>query len=191
MNETNLSAVEETVGTFRNISLIFNDFLLALFIFAAGFFIGRFIGKLVQKILKEIELDKFAKRVTKRNIPLQDGISFIVSAAIYLISIILALQQMGLAEPIFKWIAIALIILILISAGLSVKDAVPNMISGARLLGSRTIRSGDHIKIDDHTEGDVIKVEIMETVLKTDKGDLIYIPNSIITKSKVEVRKKI
>ncbi|MCX6711072.1 MAG: mechanosensitive ion channel family protein [Candidatus Woesearchaeota archaeon] len=191
MNESNLSAVAETVGTLKNISLIFNNFLLALFILAGGFFIGRFIGKLVQKILGGIELDGLAKKVFKRNIPLQDSISFVISGAIYLLSIILALKEIGIAAPVFRWLAAAFIVLILISAALYVKDAVPSIISGLKIIGSRQIRAGDHIKIDEHTEGDVIKVDLTELRLKTEKGDLIYVPNSIISKSKVEIRKKL
>jgi small-conductance mechanosensitive channel len=191
--QSNLSAVAKTVKEMvaaNGISEIFNKFVLALFILAGGFFIGRFIGKLFSKLMKDIELDAFAKKITKKNIPLKDVISFLISGVVYLASIILSLRQMGIAEHLFKWLAIVFIVMILISAALSIRDSIPNIVSGFRIIGRKQMRAGDHIKVD-NIEGDIIKIDLSEIRLKTEKGDIVYIPNSIIAKSKVEVRKKL
>jgi len=187
---SNLSAVAETVGTVKGVSVIFNNFVIALFILVVGFFLGKFLGKLVSKVLKEITFDKLVKKLTKRNIPAEQVISFFVSSLIYLVALVLAFKQLGIAEKIFEWIGLGLIILVLVSFALSVRDLIPNFIAGVSIITRKKIKVGDHIKVDG-VDGDVVKIELLETRVKTAKGDLIYIPNSTITKSKIEIRKKV
>ncbi|MCX6709699.1 MAG: hypothetical protein NTV63_01950, partial [Candidatus Woesearchaeota archaeon] len=128
----NLSAVAETVGSVKGagISVLFNNFIIAAFIIAFGFFIGNFLGKLLSKILRELEFDKLVKKVIKKNIPAEQIISYLLSFLLYIIAIVLALKRLGIAENIFKWIAIVVIALILISFALSIKDLIPNLVAG-------------------------------------------------------------
>lgn len=188
----NLSAVAETVGSVRGagISVLFNNFIIAAFIIAFGFFIGNFLGKLLSKILRELEFDKLVKKVTKRNVPGEQIISYLLSFVLYIIAIVLALKRLGIAENIFKWIAIVVIALILISFALSIRDLIPNLVAGIRIITRKQIRPGDHLKAD-NIEGDVIKTDLLEVRLKNEKGDLIYIPTATIAKSKLEIRKKL
>jgi len=191
MNETNASAIAETVGTLSKVSVAFNEFLIAAFIMLVGFFIGSFAGKVVRKALSLLNLDQFIRRVFKANVPLESFFGFITSSAIYLIAIILALNQIGIASFVFRIISAVLVLLMLISIGLYIRDILPNFLAGINIISTRKIKVGDWVRIDDKTEGDVVRVDLTEICLKTSDGELVYVPPSLIQKSKVEVRKKV
>ncbi|MEM3690713.1 MAG: mechanosensitive ion channel, partial [Candidatus Micrarchaeia archaeon] len=123
--------------------------------------------------------------------PLESFIAFLITSAAYVISIIIALNQLGIAAAVFKVISAVIVFLLLVSMGLYIKDILPNFFAGINIISTRKIRVGDHLKIDDRTEGDVVRVDITEICLKGAEGELIYVPPALIQKSKVEIRKKI
>ena len=43
------------------------------------------------------------------------------------------------------------------------------------------IKEGDYIKIDEK-EGEVINTNLIEVIIKTKEGEIVYVPNSILTK---------
>jgi small conductance mechanosensitive channel len=83
----------------------------------------------------------------------------------------------------------AILIIIIISILLSIKDFMPNMFSGLFIHRKRFINVGDVIKVE-NTEGKVVHINLVETKIETNKGDIIYFPNSLLTKNKVIKLKK-
>jgi small-conductance mechanosensitive channel len=71
---------------------------------------------------------------------------------------------------------------------LSIKDFMPNLVSGLILHQKRNIRPGEKIIVN-NIEGEVINVTIIETKLRTKNGEIVYIPNSILMNN-VVVKKK-
>lgn len=68
-------------------------------------------------------------------------------------------------------------------AALGVQDLLKDYVSGYYLLLERHIRVGDRISLDANT-GTVTEVRLRVTLLKSDAGDLIIVPNSeLFTKS--------
>lgn len=68
-------------------------------------------------------------------------------------------------------------------AALGVQDLLKDYVSGYYVLLERHIRVGDRISLDVHT-GTVTDVRLRVTLLKSDDGDLIIVPNSeLFTKS--------
>jgi len=108
---------------------------------------------------------------------------------IYFIAIIIALNQIGLTTTILYMISAAVLIIIVISIALGVKDFIPNILAGIHLHRKDIIKEGDKIKVKG-TEGKVISVELTETKLKTKKGDIIIIPNSMLVKEEIIKLKK-
>ena len=73
---------------------------------------------------------------------------------------------------------------------LSIKDFMPNMFAGFFIHQKRFIKEGDIIKVD-NIKGKIVHVNLVETTIETKQGDIIYIPNSLLTKKTiVKVKKK-
>jgi small conductance mechanosensitive channel len=69
------------------------------------------------------------------------------------------------------------LLLATIIAALGVQDLLKDYVSGYYVLLEKHVRVGDHITIDAHT-GVIVEVKLRVTMLKSDEGHLIVIPNS-------------
>jgi small-conductance mechanosensitive channel len=152
-----------------------------------GFIIGRIVGKLAYRVLHEIELNSVLTKAGAK-FGLEKAISNFAAYFIYFITIIWALNTIGITAPILNMISAALLILIIISIILAIKDSVPNMIAGLVIYRKGIIKEGNKIKID-NISGIVKKISLVETDIESDTGDVIHMPNSIITKKEIIVRK--
>jgi len=175
------------ISDFLNTTL--SRFVVAFVILLIGLIAGKLLGKLIHKILKEIELDKTIKSAVNVKLPLTEIISSIVTYLIYFIAIVMALDNLGVATQVLNIISIGVIVILILFIFLGMKDFIPNAISGMFLHKKKFINKGDNIKIDD-VEGKVIYINLVETRIKTESGDIIYIPNSQMTSKKVIKKKK-
>ncbi len=152
----------------------------AIAILLLGLVFGRFLSKLTQKILSEIELDRVL-RESNIKIPLEQILSNLIKYIIYVGALIMALNQAGLTTPIFNIILTIIFILIIASVILSVKDFIPNLIAGIRVSRKYNIKEGNKIKVL-NIEGTIIETDLVETKIRTKNNDIIFIPNSVLTK---------
>ena len=67
---------------------------------------------------------------------------------------------------------------------LAVKDFIPNLVAGFYVRQKEKIKPNDTINVN-NTEGKVMAVDLTETKIKTKDNDTIFIPNSILVKSKI------
>jgi len=162
---------------------------VAIIILLLGFIIGRIIGKLTQKVLLEIELNRLIKKATGMKIALEEITAKFITYFIYFIFIIWALNELGLTTTILTMISGAALIVIILSILLAIKDFIPNAFAGFVIHRRRKIKPGDKIKTDG-LQGKITRISLVETEIKTRKGDTIYIPNSILTKKEIIVHKK-
>ena len=167
---------------------LFTKFIVAVVILLIGFVIARIVGKLTSKLLHEIELNNILKKAGVK-FELEDLLSHAATYFIYFITVIWALNALGLTTTILNMISAAFLVLIIISILLAVKDFVPNMISGFFIYSKNIIKPGDKIKID-NMSGTVEKISLVETEIKTSSGDMIHIPNSTLTKKEIIIKKK-
>jgi len=176
--------------TYLNVmfSQLFTKFIVAVVILLIGFIIARIVGKLASRFLQEIELNKILKKAGVK-FELEDMLSHLATYFIYFMTIIWALNALGLTTTILNMISAAFLVLIIISILLAVKDFVPNIISGFFIYQKNLIKKGDKVKID-NLEGKVNKISLIETEIKTNKGDIIHIPNSTLTKKELIVKKR-
>ena len=164
-------------------------FVVAVIIILIGFIIARIVGRLLQKILKEIELNNIIKKATHIKINLEEGLSLFATYFIYFITIIMALSQLGLTTTVLNMLSAAVIIIIIISIFLGIKDFVPNLIAGIFIHRKGFVNEGDKIKVKD-IKGKIIYLNLLETRVKTRNGDVIYLPNTFLTKNEVVKLKK-
>ena len=69
------------------------------------------------------------------------------------------------------------LVLATVVAALGVQDLLRDYVSGYYLLWERHIRVGEHISFDTHT-GTIVEVRLRVTLLRSDEGDVIVVPNS-------------
>ena len=170
-------------------SSFYSRFVLAIITLFIGIIIGRFVGKLLNKILHELDIDRIIKKTTKIRFSVEEMISNFFSYFIYFATIIMALNQLGITTTVLEIISITIFVIIILSILLGVRDFIPNIISGIFIHQKRFLKEGDKVRIGE-VEGEIIKVSLIETRIRTKSDDIIYMPNSILTKREVVKLKK-
>lgn len=183
VNET-VNATDSSITGFVEDILrgVLSKYIVAILILLVGFILGKLLGKLVQKLLNIIELDALLRRATGVKLGLEEIMGHFISYFIYFISIVMALDYLGLKTWILNFISFAIIALIVLSIVLGVKDFIPNVFAGLFLHRRRHIKEGETIEFDG-TRGKVVHVNLVETRIETKGGDIIYIPNSFFVKT--------
>jgi len=186
----NASVVGESIGILpKLLSGIFTKLVVAVIIVLIGLISGKLLGKLVHKALHEVELNKIIKKAAGIKVSAEEIISTFITYFIYFIFIVMALNQFGITTVVLHMISGAILTIIIISILLSIKDFMPNMFAGFFIQQKGFIKEGDTINVD-NTEGKVVHINLIETKIETKKGDIIYIPNSLLTKKTVVKLKK-
>ncbi|MBI4154563.1 mechanosensitive ion channel [Candidatus Woesearchaeota archaeon] len=162
-------------------------FGVVIVIILAGILIGRIIGRAIKRLTKEIELDKIIKDLLNVSLPLENLASKIVSWIIYFIAVLFALDQIGLGSTTLDIVLMFILVVITIILILSLKDFIPNIIAGFIIYSKGNIRKGIRLKVN-NIRGTVISVSLLETKIKAGK-EIIFIPNSILLKNRVIIRK--
>lgn len=170
-------------------SSFYTKFILAVITLFIGVIIGRFVGKLLQRLLHELEIDNIIRKTTKIKVSVEEIISKFFSYFIYLVTIVMALNQLGLTTKVLELISIAIFIIIVLSILLGIREFIPNIISGIFIHQKRFLREGDKVKIGE-VEGKIVKISLTETWIRTKRDDMIYMPNSLLTKKEVIKLKK-
>lgn len=186
MNEYILTALDFVKEVFSG---FVNKVLLAVIILLLGFIIGKTLSKLIARLLAEINLNKVLTDISGIKFHIEEVISHFVLYFIYFISVITALKQLGIATEILNILSGAVIVLIGIFIILSVKDFIPNIISGIVIYQKNIISKGDEIEFK-NVSGKVVEITLLDTKLETKKGDLIIIPNVNLTKNELIKKKK-
>ena len=181
-----------STGLFLEVSdvvrIALSRFTIALVILLLGIVTGKLIGKLLHKVLTELQLDDTIQDAVNVRLPLTEIISSIITYLIYFVAVVMALDNLGVATEVLNIISIGVIVILILFIFLGIKDFIPNALSGMFLHRKKFIRKGDRIRIDD-VEGRIIYINLVETRVKTDSGDIIYIPNSQMTSRKI-IKKK-
>jgi len=164
------------------------NLIIALIIILVGFIIGKLVARLIEKILHELELDNILSTAGFR-MPIEHGIATFMAYLIYFIAIVMALNQVGLTTVALYIIVGGAVLLVIIATALGIKDFIPNLIAGFFIYRKNLFKVGQRLAVG-KLEGKVKKISIVETELETKKGDMIYVPNSLLIKSAIVVKKK-
>jgi small-conductance mechanosensitive channel len=167
---------------------LMNHVIIAAVILLVGFLAGRIIGNLVMQLLHEIGLDVLTKR-TGIGVSFEKLLGIIITYGIYFLALVMALNVLGLDSFVLNVLAYAIIATLLVSVLLSVKDFLPNIFAGFFIHRKGMIREGDKVHVDGMA-AKVVKTDVMEVKLQTDKGDTIFVPNSLFVKRKLIRRRR-
>jgi len=184
--------VNGSIGVFNGVSESVNPLLsrivIAVLILLVGLIIGKLIGMLIKRGLNEVRLDKYIQSAGLR-ISLEKFLGSIASYIIYLVAIIMSLDQLGLTTAILTIIATIIVLIIAISFLLAVKDFFPNLFAGIRIRARKLFAEGDNIQIRE-VKGRILSMGLLETKIKTAFNEEVIIPNSIFNKRQIIVKKK-
>jgi MscS family membrane protein len=72
-----------------------------------------------------------------------------------------------------------------LAIGLAAQPTLSNMIAGFTLLIDRPFRPGDRIKLSSQESGDVIQIGMRSTQIRTLDGNMLVVPNSELSNSRV------
>lgn len=99
----------------------------------------------------------------------------LISITVYLIAFIGVLSYMGVNSTGLLTLASAFTVAI----GLALQDVMRNLISGLFMLAERPFSVGDRVMIRTHV-GTVQGIDIRTTMLRTDDGALLLVPNQLM-----------
>ena len=79
--------------------------------------------------------------------------------------------------------------LLILTFLVGLKDIIPNFVAWVVIQKRELIREGRKIEVRE-ISGVVEKIGYLETEIKTENGDTLYVPNSLFLKSKTRVKKE-
>ena len=188
LTESLLTTADRSAYLYSKIKPIFTDLFVAVIILLIGLIIGKLLGRLVQKVLSSLEINKLIKKGTGINIRLEELFGRAVSYCIFFVSFIMALDIIGLTEFITYIVSVVIIIVIILSFMVELKEFIPNLFAGIYLHRKKAISEGKTIEVDGIT-GKIAETTLTETKIETKKGDVIYIPNSLLRRKGFRIRK--
>jgi len=181
-----MALLQTVVGFIKGLVMpLLNNAVIAVFTFFIGLIFGRILGKLVHRILHAFDVDKTLVKAMGAKVSVENFAEIVVSYFVYVIFLMFALNHIGLTQWVLYVIAGIAALVALIAAFLALKDLVPNAVAGYFIMRRSFPKVGDTLKVDDVT-GKVSQMTLLETRVKTKKGDVISFPNSQLLRSKLE-----
>lgn len=179
----NLTAPNASVVTNvqQVVTKVYTNLFVAIVILLAGVILGRLAGRFIHKVLSEVGINRFLRKATGIRLAVDELLANISTYAIYFIAIMMALDQLGLASVVLKVISVAMILIILASIFLGIRDFFPNIMAGIFITQRRLLRKGDMVRAGD-IEGEIVEINLVETRIRTARNDIIYLPNSLMAK---------
>lgn len=182
-------SLEVISGVTEKVSPILSKIVIAILILLIGLIIGKLIGNLIRRALNEVQLDKHLRTVVGLKFSLEKIVGSFVSYFIYFVAIVMSLNSLGLTTVILNMISAAIIVIVVVSFILAIKDFFPNFISGIMIRSKKVFNEGDVIQIKE-VRGRITSIGFLETKLLTSNKEEVIIPNSIFNKRQIIVRRK-
>jgi len=160
--------------------------VIGIVILLVGLAIGLLMKKIVTRVLNELELNKGIIRIGI-TADMEGMLGFLVSFIIYVVTIILFLDWLGVTSIVFYVLVLGFSILIILAVIMKLKDIIPNWYAGKTLRRAKVFVKGKVIEIEE-VVGKIEHVGKFETILRTSQDDLLYVPNAFFTKHKYKIK---
>lgn len=159
-----------------------NRLVIAILILLIGFILGKLLGRFVRRVLDELGMDAALKKTVGIKVSVSKVVSAFSAFVVYFVTIVLFLNSLGLTTVVLNAISIGVILLIMISIALAIRDFVPNLAAGLTMHTKQKIKVGDHIEMEG-IKGKVVEVSLLDTQIRTASKDIVFIPNAILIKN--------
>jgi hypothetical protein len=156
---------------------IYNTFAVAVIILLAGFIIAKIAGKIVKRVLANVELNKILAKA--KFTPMSDAVGAIVEYALYFATLLVVLQQFGLAFITVWIIGIAAAVVIIFSLTLTARDFIPNVVVGLFIRRRLKAKLGRQIQLG-MISGKLVHVGAVNSIIKS--KDEYCVPHLYATK---------
>lgn len=157
--------MSETINTYLGFSLgtvTLQMVLVAAIIAVVGVIVAKIILSVIRRLLKRSTMDS----------SLQSVIMIILRLVLYTVVALIVVDYFGI--PVTSLLTVLSIVGLAVS--LAIQDTLTNVFSGMMLLAAKTFSSGDYVQLNG-LEGTVIKVDLMNTHLRTADNKTVRIPN--------------
>lgn len=166
--------MDGALGIAENILYTGATVLVTIFL---GFVVAKLLGRLVNRILSEAEINRLLKQSGIKAI--DQRIARIVEIAVYVITVLVVLQQLGLTQIVIAIIVIATALALGLFLFLALKSNVPNFLKGFAVRKELKKHVGDIIEIGG-VKGKLTKVGLIQSLIH--EKEKIYIPHSYSAK---------
>ena len=137
-----------------------------------------FVLSLILKYLRQRIISLMSKRADDQLLAnFTDGIVRIVNIILLAFLFLVIIDQGAIAGSLFGAAGLSAFII-----GFALKDIIENFLAGVIMAFNRPFRIMDTIEING-ISGNIIQMNLRETIIKTFDGKDVYIPNSIILKN--------
>ncbi len=149
------------------------ELVIALGVLVAG---RATVNILIQALREYIDL----LPIEKEHKDLLLGVEGTVKAVLYLIIVLVMLASVGIdVWPIITSLGIGGL-----AISMAMKDVLTDYISGIIVIVGRSLRKGQRVLVKDKgVEGEVVEIGWRYTTLRTDEGELVTVPNRVISSS--------
>ncbi|MBI2668670.1 mechanosensitive ion channel [Candidatus Woesearchaeota archaeon] len=176
--------IDEAVQITKNYAY---TIITAVVILLIGFALGILAKKLAARLLREVELNRIMHKVNVMY-DVERWISWIISSVIYLITFVWFLKQLGITSTVLYIVVGAIFMLLVLTIIVGLKDVIPNFVGWIFLQRQDKVKEGSRIDVKE-IAGTVEKIGFLETEIKTDNEDILYVPNALFLKNKFWVKK--
>ena len=160
------------------LKIVYDKFLISIFIILVGFIIGKAVGKIVENLFKGFEIDRLLKKVSP-GIAFDKAIGQLSSYAVYIITVIFVLQFIGIKNLVLTIILIILSALIILSLIAAMTTIIPNIFVGFFM--KKRFRKGQNIRFGS-VKGKILKIRFSDVMIKSSNGDIFSVPYIYIKK---------
>ncbi len=168
------------------LELFLNNVVVAVLVFLIGFIIAKLLGRFVERILKEAEVNRFAPAFLQ-GVAVDSIVARLVEYVVYVMTIIVAIDRLGLTKAFIYAIALGLFVVFVLSFVFGLKDFLPNFLAGVSIIRKGKFKKGQSVSING-LGGIVQEVGLQEIVILAKNGDKIFVPNSYVVKNKLVVK---
>ena len=168
-------ALVVTVPEMRVFGRSLEDYLFMAMVVVAAFLLSRGVNAVIKWYGKEMSQ---GGRRGREFFPI---VRRVIGVFLYLIAAAILLDHLGVqVAPLIAGLGIAGL-----AVALALQDTLANFFAGVYILADKPVRLGDYVRLDDGTEGSIEEVGWRNTKIKLPNGNLLVIPNSLLTKEKI------
>lgn len=159
---------------------LLNQVAIGIVILIAGLALGLLVKKITFRILQEFEVDRIMNTLGFAY-NTEWWISSLLSYAIYIVTAILFLDQLGIRLAVMYALVAGILLLAILTVVVGLKDILPNFRGWIYLRRQKLLRTGHQIKLPE-VAGIVQRIGYLETEIKTRKGEVLHLPNALFRK---------
>jgi small-conductance mechanosensitive channel len=154
------------------------DPVLVQIVIAVVVFVAFVIGS---RLISNFVVERLERRHMRTDMVVIGGrvVTFVLIAVGVLVAVSVAFSSQNLT--------LAGVLLATIVASFGVQDLLKDYVSGYYVLLERHMRVGDRISLEGAGAGTILDVKLRVTLVKTDAGDLLVVPNSELFNKPVTV----